>query len=95
LELASLATTVIVFDPWVRLIDALQFAVFEPVADPPVADAPFTVTDEIPLFPRPESVAVPDTVIGLVVTVAPLLGLLIVRLGAVVSVAVVKVYVSV
>ena len=33
------------------------------------ADVPLTVTEEIPLFPNPESLAVPDTVIGLVVTV--------------------------
>jgi len=85
LELASFATTIIVFDPSARVIVALQFAVFEPLAVPPLAAAPFTVTDEIPLFPRPESVAVPDTVMVLVVTVAPLLGLLIVRVGAVVS----------
>jgi len=46
-----LATTVIAFCPWVRLIEALQFAVFEPVAVPPLAATPFTVTDEMPLFP--------------------------------------------
>ena len=44
-----------------------------------------TVTEEMPLFPNPESLAVPDTVIGLLVTVALLAGLLITTLGPVVS----------
>jgi len=56
--------------------------VFAPLAVPPLADAPFTVTEEIPLLPNPESLAVPDTVTVLVVTVDPLPGLLIVKLGA-------------
>ena len=83
MELASLATTVMVFEPLLRFTCALQLAVAVPLAVPPLADAPFTVTEEIPLFPVPESVAVPDTVIGLLVTVMPvLLGTLMVRLGA-------------
>ena len=74
-----------VLAPGLSEIDRLQFAVAEPVAVPPVAAIPLTVTEEIPLFPSPESLAVPDTVIGLVVTVALLLGLLITTLGPVVS----------
>jgi len=69
LELASLATTVIVLAPGLSVTERLQFAVADPVAVPPVAATPFTVTEEIPLFPKPESLAVPDTVIGLLVTV--------------------------
>jgi hypothetical protein len=41
----------------------------DPVAVPPLAATPFTVTEEIPLLPSPESLAVPATVIELVVTV--------------------------
>jgi hypothetical protein len=67
--LASFATTVIVFAPGLSVTDRLQFAVAEPVAVPPVAATPFTVTEDIPLFPSPESLAVPATVIELVVTV--------------------------
>ena len=55
---------------------------FAPLAVPPLAAVPFTVTEEIPLLPNPESLAVPDTVTVLVVTVDPLPGLLIVKLGA-------------
>jgi hypothetical protein len=80
-----LATTVIVFAPGLSAIDWFQFAVADPVALPPLAATPFTVTDDIPLFPNPESLAVPDTVIGLVVTVWPLVGLVITTLGPVVS----------
>jgi hypothetical protein len=74
-----------VFDPVFNVIVRLQFAVFDPLAVPPLAATPFTVTDEIPLLPSPESLAVPDTVIVAVVTVAPFAGLLIVRLGGVAS----------
>ena len=67
--LLSLPTTVIVFAPWLSVIDRLQFAVAEPVAVPPLAATPLTVTDDMPLLPSPESLAVPATVIGLVLTV--------------------------
>ena len=67
--LLSLATTVIVFAPEFRVNVRLQVAVPDPVAVPPVACTPFTVTDEIPLSPRPESVAVPEIVMELVETV--------------------------
>jgi hypothetical protein len=69
LALASFATTVIVFAPGLSATAWLQFAVADPVATPPLAATPFTVTEEIPLFPKPESLAVPATVIGLLVTV--------------------------
>jgi hypothetical protein len=58
-----------VFAPELSAIDWLQFAVPDPLAVPPLATTPFTVTEEIPLFPNPESLAIPDTVIGLLVTV--------------------------
>ena len=58
-----------VFVPGERVIARVQLAVPEPMAVSPVARAPFTVTDEIPLSPLPESVAVPEIVIGLVETV--------------------------
>jgi hypothetical protein len=58
-----------VFEPILRAIDRFQFAVPVPLAVPPVAAIPFTVTDDIPLLPRPESLAVPETVIKLDVTV--------------------------
>jgi len=69
LALLSLPTTVIVFPPGLSATDWLQFAVADPAAVPPVAATPFTVTEEIPLLPNAESLAVPDTVIGLEVTV--------------------------
>jgi hypothetical protein len=60
--------------------------VLAPVVVPPVAAAtPFIVTEEIPLLPRPESLAVPLTVIGLDVTIWLLLWLVIATLGPVVS----------
>ncbi len=67
--LLSFAMTVIVFAPGESVIVRLQFAVPEPAAVSPLARMPFTVTDEIPLSPLPESVAVPKTVIELVETV--------------------------
>jgi hypothetical protein len=60
---------VIVFGPGLSATVWLQLAVPDPAAVPPLAATPFTVTDEIPLFPKPESLAVPDTVIELDVTV--------------------------
>jgi hypothetical protein len=68
-ELLSFAVTVIVLAPGFKVTERFQLAVPDPLAVPPVAACPLTVTDEIPLFPRPESLAVPDTVIGLDVTV--------------------------
>jgi len=62
LVLLSFATTVIVFAPELSAIDWLQFAVPDPTVVPPLAAAPLTVTDDIPLFPNPESLAVPDIV---------------------------------
>ena len=67
--LLSLAMTVIVFAPGERVIVRLQLAVPEPVAVSPVARTPFTVTDEMPLSPLPESLAVPVIVIELIETV--------------------------
>ena len=63
--LLSLPTTVIVFAPVLSVTDRLQFAVAAPVAVPPLAATPLTVTEDMPLFPNPESLAVPATVIGL------------------------------
>jgi hypothetical protein len=76
------------FAPWLRVKVRLQFAVPDPDAVPPLALTPLTVTDEIPLSPRPESEAVPNKVIVLFDTVCPLLWLLIERLGPVESVGV-------
>jgi hypothetical protein len=56
---------VIKFAPGFSVTERLQFAVADPTAVPPLAAAPFTVTDDIPLSPNPESLAVPDSVIGL------------------------------
>jgi hypothetical protein len=69
LALLSLATTVIVFAPETSATDRLQFAVPDPLAVPLPAATPLTVTDDIPLLPSPESLAVPKIVIGLLVTV--------------------------
>ena len=74
-----------VFEPTTRFKVRLQMAVPEPVVVSAVARTPFTVTDEIPLSPRPESVAVPDNVIELVETVWPLLWLVITIAGPVES----------
>ena len=62
-----------VLAPLVSVNVLLQVAVPDPVAVSPFARTPFTVTDEIPLSPRPESVAVPESVIELDVTVCSLL----------------------
>ena len=83
--LASLAITVMVFAPALSATDWLQFAVPDPLAAPPLAATPFTVTDDIPLLPNPESLAVPATVIGLLVTVGLLLWMVIATAGPVVS----------
>jgi hypothetical protein len=48
--------------------DALQFAIAEPAALPPLAATPFTVTEAMPLLPNPASLAVPPSVIGLALT---------------------------
>jgi len=85
LVLASFATTVMRLAPTFNETWALQLAVPEPLTEPPVAALPFTVTDEMPLFPNPESLAVPETVRVLIETVAPLAGLLMVTFGAWVS----------
>jgi len=79
--LASFATTVIVLEPWLNATWALQVAVPEPLAVPPLAATPLTVTDEIPPPPVVASLAVPETVTGLAVTVEPVAGLLIVNVG--------------
>ena len=68
-ELLSLAMIVIVFAPAFSVRVRVQLAVPDPVAVSPVARTPFTVTEETPLSPRPESVAVPDSVMELVETV--------------------------
>ena len=68
-ELLSLASTVIVFAPGLNATERFQLAVPDPLAVPPVAACPLTVTEDIPLLPRPESLAVPEIVIGLEVTV--------------------------
>ena len=68
-ELLSFATTVVVLAPAVNVRVRLQMAVPVPVAVSLAARTVFTVTDETPLSPRPESVAVPDIVIELVETV--------------------------
>ena len=85
MALASFATTVIVFAPALSATDWLQFAVADPAALPPLAPTPLTVTEEMPLLPNPESLAVPATVIGLDVTVWSLVWLVIATLGPVVS----------
>src|SRR6266853_2118409 len=72
--LLSLATTLTVFTPGVSVIVAVQFAVPEPLAVPPLAPTPLTVTEEMPLFPNPLSLAVPLTVRLALVSVALLAG---------------------
>ena len=81
------ATTVMVLAPAANVSVLLQLALALPVAVPPVAATPFTITCWIPLFPRPESVAVPDSVILAVVTVCPAVWLVTARVGPVVSAA--------
>ena len=61
--LLSRATTVKVLAPGASVRARDQDAVPEPVAVPPEAAAPLTVTDEMPLSPRPLSEAVPASVI--------------------------------
>jgi hypothetical protein len=65
----SFATTVSVFAPLTKLTERLQFAVLLPVAVPPVALLPLTVTLVMPLPPAPLSVAVPLNVMLEVETV--------------------------
>ena len=77
-------------EPWFSVSVRLQLAVLDPLAEPPLALAPLTVTDEIPLSPRPESEAVPNRFIVLLDTVCPLLWLLIERLGPIKSFDVVE-----
>jgi hypothetical protein len=67
----SRASTVIVLAPITNDTFLLQFAAMLPVAVPPVAAAPLTVTLEIPLPPLPLSVADPLNVMFDVVTVWP------------------------
>ncbi len=83
--MVSVATTVNVFAPDESVTLRLQFAVLLPVAVPPVAEAPFTVTLPIPLPPFPLSLAVPDSVMLDVVTVRPVVWLVTDSAGAVVS----------
>src|SRR5271157_4136417 len=70
-----------VFWPGVKVIVALQLAVPLPLAVPPVALTPLTVTEETPLLPRPLSVAVPLTSRLGLVSAAPLAGELMVTAG--------------
>ena len=81
----SLAITVIVFAPETSVTVAFQVAVPLPLAVPPVALVPLTVTDETPLLPSPLSLAVPLTAKLALVTVALLAGELMVSAGPVVS----------
>src|SRR5437773_797971 len=74
-----------VLAPWLSVKLRFQFAVLDPDAVPPIAPTPFTVTDEIPLLPCPESEAVPNTFIVLFDTICPSLWLSIDRLGPVES----------
>lgn len=81
MEALSVATTVIVFAPGLRVMVLLQLAVLETDAVSPLARTPFTVTEAIPLSPRPASDAVPDMVTDDVVTVCPFVWLVIERFG--------------
>ena len=81
MALLSLATMVNVFVPSVRVTERLQLAVPVPDAVSPLARTPLIVTDEMPLSPRAESLAVPATVIELDVTVWPLVWVVIVNCG--------------
>src|ERR1035441_7428808 len=69
-EALSLATTLIVFVPARRLTTRLQFATLLLLAVPPAAEAPLTVTDLIPLLPRPASDAAPAKVMALTATIS-------------------------
>jgi hypothetical protein len=83
--LLSLAITVMGFAPGVSGIVRLQFAVPVPVAVSLSARTPLTITDEMPLSPKPLSVAVPDTMTVFLVKVSPSFGLIMTKSGAVVS----------
>src|SRR6476646_6577270 len=72
---------VMVLAPRLSVTCAVQLAVPEPTVRPPLAAAPLIVMEETPLFPKPESLAVPATVMVLVVTVEPVTGLPMVRFG--------------
>src|SRR5882724_218973 len=63
LGLASLACTVMVLVPGLSVKVSLQKAIPCPLAVSLLAGIPLTVTDEIPLSPRPESEAEPESVI--------------------------------
>ena len=67
----------------VRLHDAVAL----PVALPPVAAWPFTITLDTPLPPRPLSLAVPEIVTDAALSVCPFVWLVIDSAGAVVSAA--------
>src|SRR4051794_6400959 len=84
-DLLSLATRLMMFEPGLSATARLQRAVPAPVAVSPAARDPLTVTDEMPLLPRPASVAVPAKMIELAETTCPLIWLVIVRSGGVVS----------
>ena len=83
----SVATTVSTFAPFHSGTLLLQLAVLFPLAVPPVAAEPFTVTEAIPLPPAPLSLAVPANVMLDVDTVCPFEWLVIDSAGAVVSLA--------
>src|SRR5688572_27466719 len=57
--LLSFAITVMTFGPADKLTVMVQLAAPAPVAVSPDARTPFTVTEAMPLSPRPESFAVP------------------------------------
>jgi len=82
----SVATAVNTLAPLVSVTLRLQLAVLLPVAVPPFAVAPLTVTLVMPLPPEPLSVAVPDNVMVDALTVWPDVWLVIESPGAVVSV---------
>jgi len=67
--LLSFAITVMMFGPGDKFTVVVQLATPVPAAVSPDARTPLTVTEAIPLSPRPESVAVPVIVIELAVTV--------------------------
>src|ERR1035441_8381917 len=83
----SVATTVIALAPVKRGMASDQLAVPPPVAVSLSARTPLTVTELMPLFPRPESRAVPLKVTELLVTDDPSAGLLIANQGPVLSAA--------
>lgn len=85
LPLPSVAMTVTTFALAARATLVLQFEVLLPVAVPPAAAIPFTVTLAMPLPPAPLSVAVPASVILAVLTIWLFVWLVIDNVGAVVS----------